>query len=293
MLPLSRKTLLCLGLILPAIASAFATDAPKKRASTLDDLAKIERVGSPSVSPDGEWVVYTVSETDTKEDKGQTHLWMVKWDGSVRLQLTYGKEGASAPKFSPDGKYVSFLSSRPGKAKGSQVWVMDRRGGEAEQLTNVTDQSIEGYVWSPDAKRLLLTLRPKTEPDEPEEGKKPEPPKPIVIDRYHFKQDVQGYIRDNEWDSLYLYDIATKKAEKLTAAKDVNEEGAVWSPDGQWIAFVSNHDKDPDRSNNTDVFVVAPKPGSEARRLTAWTGPDGGRLALSPYSKTSANNIPG
>ena len=282
------KTSLCLALILPAVSTAFAADAPKKRAITLDDLARIERVGSPAISPDGEWIVYTVSKTDVKEDKGQTHLWMVKWDGSVRIQLTYGKEGASAPRFSPDGKYISFMSSRPGAVKGSQVWVMDRRGGEAEQLTDVKDQNIEGYSWSPDAKKLLLTLHPKSEPDEPEDGKKPEPPKPIVIDRYHFKQDVQGYLRDDAWDSLYLYDIATKKAEKLTTAKNVNEENASWSPDAQWIAFVSNQDADPDRSNNTDVFVVAPKAGSAARKLTTWAGPDGGRLAWSPDSKSIA-----
>jgi dipeptidyl aminopeptidase/acylaminoacyl peptidase len=288
MLRFPSKTLLCLGFALFSLQSAHSADAPAKRAITLDDLARVQRVGSPSVSPDGQWVVYTVSQTDTKEDKGQTHLWMVNWDGSAQIQLTYGKEGASEPKFSPDGKYISFLSSKPGPAKGDQVWVMDRRGGEPEQLTAITDQNIRGYSWSPDAKKLLLTMRPKNEPDEPEDGKPPAPPKPIVIDRYHFKQDVQGYIRDNEWDSLYVYDLATKKAEKLTVAKDVNEENAVWSPDGQWIAFVSNHDKDPDRSNNTDVFVVAPKPGSEARRLTTWTGPDGGRLAWSPDSKSIA-----
>jgi dipeptidyl aminopeptidase/acylaminoacyl peptidase len=265
----------------------LSADAPKKRAITLDDLARIERVGSPVVSPDGEWVVYTVSTTDTKEDKSQTHLWMVKWDGSARIQLTYGKEGASAPKFSPDGRFISFLSSRPGKSKGTQVWAMDRRGGEAEQLTDVTDQEIEGYVWSPDEKKLLLTLHPKSEPDA-EEGKPPEPPKPIVIDRYHFKQDIQGYLRNDAFNALYLYDLTAKKAEKLTTAKNIPEEDAAWSPDGAWIAFVSKSDPDPDRTNNTDVFVVEPKAGSAARKLTTWTGPDGGRLAWSPGSKSIA-----
>src|SRR5579871_3714666 len=146
---LPLKTLLCLGLSASAALTAIAADAPAKRAITLDDLAKIKRVGSPAISPDGQWIVYTVGETDTKEDKGQSHLWMVKWDGSEDIQLTYGKEGAGSPKFSPDGKYISFTSSRPGAAKGSQVWVLDRRGGEAEQLTNITDQNIEGYSWSP------------------------------------------------------------------------------------------------------------------------------------------------
>ncbi|HEY1903427.1 MAG TPA: S9 family peptidase [Terracidiphilus sp.] len=286
MLRTSFRLSLYLALTVASVVLASA-DAPKKRAITLDDLARFQRVGAPVVSPEGDWVAYTVSQVDAKEDKGQTHLWMVKWDGSAHLQLTFGKEGASSPRFSPDGRYISFLSSRPGPAKGTQVWVLDRRGGEAEQLTAITDRDIEGYSWSPDSKKLLLTLHPKTEPDA-EEGKPPAAPKPIVIDRYHFKQDVQGYIRDDAWDSLYLYDLATKKAEKLTTGKNVEEEDAAWSPDGAWIAFVSNQDPDPDRSNNTDVFVVAPTPGSAARKLTTWIGPDGGHLAWSPDSKSIA-----
>ena len=283
----TRNSLLPLALCCAAIPLALAADAPQKRAITLDDLARLQRVGGPAISPDGEWIAYTVSQIDTKDDKSVTHLWMVKWDGSADLQLTYDKEGASAPKFSPDGKYISFMSSRPGPAKGSQVWVMDRRGGEAQQLTEIKDQDIERYDWSPDGKKLLLTLHPKAEP-EPEEGKKPEPPKPSVIDRYHFKQDVHGYIRDNDYDALYIYDLATKKPEKLTTDKNVSEEQAVWSPDGQWIAYVSNHDPDPDRSENNDVFVVAAKPGSAAKKLTSSKGNDGGRLAWSPDSKSIA-----
>jgi dipeptidyl aminopeptidase/acylaminoacyl peptidase len=281
------KFLRCLVLSCVALPIAFAADAAKKRPISLDDLARLERVSGPVVSPDGEWVIYSVSKIDTKEDKNQSHLWMVKWDGSADLELTYGKEGASAPRFSPDGKYISFLSSRPGPAKGSQVWVMDRRGGEAQQFTAIIDQDIEGYLWAPDSKKLLLTLHPKEE-SEAEEGKPPAAPKPIVIDRYHFKQDVHGYIRDDDYSALYLYDIGTKKAEKLTTDKNVNEENAAFSPDGQWIAFVSNHDPDPDRSDNTDVFVVAAKPGSAAKKLTTWTAADGGRLSWSPDSKSIA-----
>jgi dipeptidyl aminopeptidase/acylaminoacyl peptidase len=287
MLRIPSRLLLCFTLAVAAVHPATAADAPKKRDITLDDLVRLQRVGAPQVSPEGDWVVYTVSQTGAKEDKSLTHLWMVKWDGSVRLQLTFDKEGASAPRFSPDGRYISFLSSRPGPAKDAQVWVLDRRGGEAEQLTAITDQEIEDYSWSPDAKRLLLSLHPKDAPDA-EEGKPPVPPKPIVIDRYHFKEDIKGYLRDDAWDALYLYDLAAKKAEKLTTAKNVAEEDAVWSPDGAWIAFVSNQDSDPDRSNNTDVYVAAAKAGSAARKLTAWPGPDEGRLAWSPDSKSIA-----
>jgi dipeptidyl aminopeptidase/acylaminoacyl peptidase len=265
----------------------YCADAPAKRAISLDDLPKIARVGGPVISPDGAWFIYSVSRPDVKEDKNHSDLWMEKWDGSSNMQLTFGKEGASKPAFSPDGKYISFLSSRPGIAKGTQIWLMSRLGGEPQQLTGIAAQEIEDYSWSPDSKTLLLSLQPKDQPD-PEEGKPPAPPKPIVIDRYHFKQDIKGYLRDDERESLFLYDVASKKLDKLTTDKGVDEEQAQWSPDGASIAFVSNHDEEPDRSDNNDVFVVAAKAGSAAKKLTTWMGPDGGKLAWSPDSKSIA-----
>lgn len=292
-----------LTFLLLGLTAASAADAPKKRSITLDDLARMQSVGSPVVSPDGEWVVYSVRQIDVTEDKNVSQLWMVKWDGSSDFQLTFSKEGASDPKFSPDGRYISFTGSRPGSTKGSQVWLLDRRGGEAQQVTSLNNQSIEDYSWSPDSKTLLLTLRPKhdvdtddekkpetqnTETAKKDDPKKQKAPKPIVIDRYHFKQDREGYLHNDDWDWLYLYDIATKKVQKLTTDKNVNEEDAVWSPDGKWIAYVSNHDADPDRSNNTDVFIVEAKAGSAGRKLTTWNGPDDGDLAWSPDSKSVA-----
>ena len=264
MLPKTLKAFFCFACTFAAIAPLHATDVPKKRDINLDDLAKLQRVGPPVLSPDGEWILYTVGQVDTKEDKTQTHLWMVKWDGSVHLQLTYNKEGASAPKFSPDGRYISFMSSRPGAVKGDQVWIMDRRGGEAEQLTNITDQNMQGYDWSPDSKKLLLTLHPKAEPD-PEEGKPPAPPKPVVIDRYHFKQDIQGYLRNDAYNALYLWDLTTKKAEKLTTGKNVDESQAQWSPDGKWIAFAFR-EQHPDwtekaKKEREEKGLSTPQPG--------------------------------
>ena len=295
---------LSLTILFSVLTAASAADAPKKRSITLDDIARLQTVGSPVVSPDGEWVVYSVRQIDVAEDKNVSQLWMVKWDGSSDFQLTFSKEGASDPKFSPDGHYISFTGSRPGPTKGSQVWLLDRRGGEAQQVTSLNNQSIEDYSWSPDSKMLLLTLRPKHDVDAEEEKKpessaapetakkdepkKPKAPKPIVIDRYHFKQDREGYLRNDDWDWLYLYDIATKKVQKLTSDKNVNERDAVWAPDGKWIAYVSNHDADPDRSSNTDIFVVEPKAGSAGRKLTTWNGPDDGDLSWSPDSKAIA-----
>ncbi len=251
----------------------------------LDDLAKLQDVSDPRVSPDGAWVAYAVASVDEGDDKRVTHLWMASWDGKQRVQLTYGKESASSPRWSPDGKYLAFLSSRAGAAKGEQVWLMDRRGGEAEQLTAVKGK-LSAFEWSPDSQRLALVMKEtKEDKDEKKDGKEPAP-KPIVIDRYHFKEDAEGYLTGEERNLIWLFDVKTKKAEALTGQKQFDERSPAWSPDGTRIAFVSNQDKDWDRTENTDVFVAEAKAGSAARRLTTYPGPDGGRaLAWSPDGK--------
>lgn len=281
-----RGVCLPLACSLLMLLPAAAANDTAKRAISLDDLGRIARVDSPVISPDGAWLLYSVSRMDFKKDKNHSELWMMPWSGGAAIQLTTGEEPASHAAFSPDGKYISFLSSRPGKTKGAQVWGMNRMGGEPEQLTAVTDMDIDDYAWSPDSKRLLLTMEPKAGPDT-EDGK-PAKPLPIVIDRYHFKEDIEGYLRDDEHQALYLNNLATGKVEKLTTDKGVDERGAVWSPDGSMVAYTSNHDADPDRTYNSDVFVAASRAGSTAKKLTTWAGPDRGKLAWSPDGKSIA-----
>ena len=273
-------------------ASAFAqTPAVTPHTIGLDDIFRFHDVGDPQISPDGQWIVYTVSSTDEATDKRSSDLWMVSWDGSQDIRLTYNIDSsAGSPRWSPDGRYISFETDRPGKAKGSQVWVLDRRGGEARQLTDVKGH-LGSYVWSPDGKKLLLSIRADEDEDKAKDkkddkDKKDEKPKPIVIDRYHFKQDVQGYLTGNTHSLLYLWDVDTHKLDKLTNDKDHDENSPSWSPDGDKIAFVSNHDADWDRSINSDVFVVSTTPNSTPKQLTTFKGEDGGRhLAWSPDGK--------
>jgi dipeptidyl aminopeptidase/acylaminoacyl peptidase len=268
-----------------------AATAAATHAMAVDDIEHILDVNDPRLSPDGDWIAYTVRTVDTKADKNITNLWMVNWDGSQDLPLTYETDhSVSDQRWSPDGKYLSFLSDRPGAAdvKGSQVWVLDRRGGEAKQFTSVKGK-LSSYEWSPDAKKLLLIIAedPEEEAKAKEKSEREkEKPKPIVIDRYHFKQDIEGYLSANTRPSLiYLYDLAAGKLEKVTTDTRFEEKNAVWSPDGTQIAYISNHDSDPDRSNNTDVFVVAAAANSTPRKLTSDTGPDDGEPAWSPDGK--------
>ena len=258
-----------------------------KRPLSLDDQHKFLQVGDPQCSPDGKWIAYTLTTTDTTADKRDSDIWMVSWDGKENIRLTSSPESENAPKWSPDGKYLSFTSSRAGKAKGNQVWILDRRGGEAQQLTDVKGR-INGYDWSPDSKRLVLTMTEVEEDPKAKDTKEGEQkPKAIVIDRYHFKQDGQGYLTGPYRARIYFFEVATKKLEAL-GKEAFDESGAVFSPDGKWIAFTSRRGADPDRGNNSDIYVAEAKPGAEVRKLTANPGPDQGPIAWSPDSKSIA-----
>ncbi|RPJ80463.1 MAG: S9 family peptidase, partial [Acidobacteria bacterium] len=192
--------------------------------------------------------------------------------------------GESAPRWSPDGRYLAFLASRGSeeeKKKGAQVWLLNMSGGEAQKLTDVKG-GVSEYAWSPDGRRLVLGVSdpdPDAEPENKEGWKRKTKP-PIVIDRYHFKQDGAGYLTAL-YRHLATFEVESRKVEALTAGRH-DETTASWSPDGKWIAFLSDRTADPDRGNNTDVYVVEARAGAEPRRLTAFPGPDGGRPAWSP-----------
>ena len=255
------KKLIIIFLTLATLsASAQLSGKRKLRPS---DVYRLKSISDVRISPDGKWVCYALTSVDSAKDRRNTNLWMVSWDGKETMQLTYGTNGASSPKWSPDGKYLSFSSSREGKK--SQIWVMDRRGGEARKLTDLKSGSGD-YVWSPDGTKLALTIQ-----DQPDTSKT-KTAKPIVIDRYQFKADVQGYLL-NQRTHLYLYDIASGKLDTLTSG-NYNEGSPVWSPDGKQLAFVSNRTAEPDRNENSDIWIVDASKNAKPRQLTTWTGPD-------------------
>jgi dipeptidyl aminopeptidase/acylaminoacyl peptidase len=282
------RVALALGFILAANMAA-AQNAVGRRPVTVDDQFRFADVGDPQISPDGEWILYTVTTTDVAADRRNTDIWKVKWDGTGRSQVTFSTENENAPRWSPDGKYISFLSSRPGPAKGTQVWVLERTGGEARQLTQLKG-GVTTYQWSPDSTRLAIVRRDGDEPEEPSAGRGEgsAAAKPIVIDKYQFKRDGPTYLTDNARNRIFIYQLASQKIEALTSDGDYDESGPEWSPDGLRIAFSSNHDENRDRTRNTDVFVVDAKPGSKSRRLTTFNGNDGGDLAWSPDGRLIA-----
>ena len=240
---------------------------PNKRSITPADIYRLPSIGSGQISPDGQWVAYTLTVVDTAKDKRSTSIRMINWDGTQDIRLTNGTEGESRPRWSPDGKYLSFLSSRQ-ESKGSQLWLLDRRGGEGTRLTEFKT-GISDYSWSPDGKKLLLSISDF----DPDDTVKNKTTKPYVIDRYQFKHDVSGYRYKKLYNHLYLFDVATKKLDTLTRGS-YDEEDASFSPDGSRIVFTSNHSPDPDQNENSDIFIIEAKSGATARQLTHWNGAD-------------------
>jgi len=258
-----RFILLALSIVL-SLSGAAAQSA--KRPIAPIDVYRLQTISDLQVSPDGNWIAYVLTSVDTVKDRRTSDLWMVSWDGTQKIQLTHSPESESRPRFSPDGKYLSFVAKR-GEDKHNQIYLLDRRGGEASRLTSLK-VDVGEYVWSPDAARILLVLKDPDTSDTTKDRARP----PLVIDRYHFKQDGEGYL-DRRATHLYLFDIATKKLDTLTTGR-YNELRPVFSPDGSRIVFVSNRTEEPDKNQNTDLFLIEARRGAEIKKLTTWRGGD-------------------
>ena len=257
-----RQSLLLFSLFVAAHSFAQTT----KRPIDPRDVYRLTTVSDPKVSPDGNWVSYVLSSVDSAKNKRNSDVWMMSWDGQQSVQLTNSPDGESQARWSPDGKYLSFVSSRNG-ATNSQIWLLDRRGGEGKQLTALKGD-LKDYAWSPDGKQIVLAMKTPESTD----TSKNKLPKPLVMDRFHFKQDIEGYLEEFP-THLYLFDISTKKIDTLTQGK-YDETSPVWSPNGQQIAFVSNRTAEPDKNQNTDIWVIDAKKNAPMKQITTWEGSD-------------------
>ena len=277
-----------------ALLAPVAPSAQTKRALTLDDHSRIVSVGDPQRSPDGQWVAYTVSTIDAEKDRRNADIWMVKWDGSEQLQLTSSPDNESSPRWSPDNKYLAFVASRgteEEKKKGGQIWLLNRAGGEAQKVSDFKG-GVSDIQWSPDSTRIAFVADDQDPAEEPEklEGWKRKTAPPIVIDRYSFKRDTQGYLK-HLYNHIAVFDIATKETKVITKG-NVDDRSPSWSPDGKQIAFLSKRGHpDPDRTSNEDVWVVDAREGAEPRPLTRTAEGEGGRPAWSPDGSRIAVGI--
>ncbi len=271
--------LLCCVIATAVAASAAPAQSSAKRPLRASDIYQLRGVNDPQLSPDGAWVAYSVTAVDSAKDKNDTDIWMTSWDGAQTIRVTSSPESEGSPRWSPDGRYLAFVSGRQ-EGKGGQVWLLDRRGGEAQRLTMIKG-GLSEFAWSPDSKRLVLVLDEETDSIAKKDTAEKKIPKPVVIDRYSFKRDIAGYLGTKR-THLALFDVAAKKLDSLTSER-FDDDSPSWSPDGQRIAFLRESLPEPDRPSASHVFVIDARRGATAKQIT--NGNDGSRPAWSPDGK--------
>ena len=249
----------------------------KKRKITAEDLLNLKFVDGIALSPDESEIAISVRTVASDRKKYYSHIYMANFDGSELRQFTSGEVSDSLPAFSPDGKWLAFTSKR-GDKKG--LYIMPRRGGEARLLSDM-DGSYGDVTFSPDSRKILCSFRRNDEVPKSKDGKK-EAPVYRHITRMFYKLDNYGFFPQEE-SQLWTIDIKDGKSLQLT--KGGQSKGSpTYSPDGKYIAYVTNVQRNPDLDADlVDIFILSSN-GGKPRLIDTPKGPLGG-LKFSPDGK--------
>lgn len=218
----------------------------QKRGILAEDLYKMKFVEDPQISPAGNEILYVLKTTNDKQEY-QAQIWLVSPKAQPR-KLTQTKKADAFPRWSPKGNQIAFISNRSGER---QIWLIDRQGGEAEQLTFMRN-GVSELAWSPDGKRLAfisgvkkdealeLLLKEKTS-EERDQEKTDRTKRVQIIDEFIYKSDDQGMLTDKK-NHLWIYDFETKQCEQITSDRR-DYRHPVWSPDGQKLVITADIDE--------------------------------------------------
>jgi dipeptidyl aminopeptidase/acylaminoacyl peptidase len=200
-------------LLAPSPASA-------QRPMGIVDLISIPRVADPQLSPDGASVLYTVSRPDWKASKRITHIWRQAIAGGDPQQLTTGAESETAPRWSPDGRQIAFITKR-GDNEFGQLYLLAADGGEARQLT-AHASAVSSPTWAPDGSTIYFVApEPKTEEERTRE---------------RARDDVYGFDEDFKNNHLWKVAVNSRSESRITSG-DFSVESYDLSADGRTIAY--------------------------------------------------------
>jgi dipeptidyl aminopeptidase/acylaminoacyl peptidase len=244
------------------VCGAFA-QAQTKPGITAEDYFSFEFVSDPQISPDGQWVAYTVATIDQKANRRVSRIWIASVDGThPSVPFTGETTSSTSPRWSPDGRFLAFLSARDGARP--QIWILSRNGGEARRVSNL-ENGASNFEWSPDGTRFVCLTRTG-----------PPPSKSSDVRHYthiNYKFNDTGYF-DEKRSHIAIVDVRTGTAKQITDGDNWNDLDPHWSPDSTRIAFVSNRTgKEFDLDHNSDVWTI-PAAGGALTKISDHLGPD-------------------
>ena len=234
---------------------------------TLTDLYQLKEISSIDVSHSAEQIAYSVSSVDEIKDHYRNDIWLLDINKNKEKILLKGNPWVGKTKFSPDDTLLGYLA--PGRGRYSeyqQIWTINTKYSLKRQLTKL-HANISDFEWSPDGTQMIFVAE-STVIDKVTDI---QTPKPIVIDRYYFKEDGKDFLGD-ERQHLHLLDIKSKTTKQLTKGTS-NEILPSWSPDGKKVAYVTKTGE-MDRTDNYDVYVLEIDSTNSAIQLTTNLGSD-------------------
>jgi len=213
------------------------TQAQEKKTMSFTDVVSLKRVSSPALAPDGEQLLFTISTADWERNETVSHIWKVNTDGGGLLQLTNGEGGEQGGKWSPDGRFIAFITKR---SEEPQIHLIHAQGGEAVEFTHHKG-GVRSFEWAPDGKSIYFLADDPL--SEAEEKRKEE-------------QD-DAYIFENDFKHRHLWVIGTesKKESRITEG-DFTISGFKLSRDGSHLVCLAAPTPLYDDSVNAEIWIM-------------------------------------